>query len=63
MKLAKSLFLGSVAGLAAVAGAQAADLPAKKAARPAAASAGVALPTYASCYRMPGAPTGSRTLG
>jgi hypothetical protein len=32
MKLAKSLFLGSVAGLAAVAGAQAADLPAKKAA-------------------------------
>jgi len=31
MKLAKSLFLGSVAGLAAVAGAQAADLPAKKA--------------------------------
>jgi len=32
MKLVKSLFLGSVAGLAAVAGAQAADLPAKKAA-------------------------------
>jgi hypothetical protein len=32
MKLAKSLFLGSVAGLAAVAGAQAADLPVKKAA-------------------------------
>ena len=32
MKLAKSLFLGSVAGLAAVAGAQAADLPARKAA-------------------------------
>jgi hypothetical protein len=32
MKLAKSLFLGSVAGLAAAAGAQAADLPAKKAA-------------------------------
>jgi len=32
MKFAKSLFLGSVAGLAAVAGAQAADLPAKKAA-------------------------------
>ncbi len=32
MKLAKSLFLGSVAGLAAVAGAQAADLPAEKAA-------------------------------
>ncbi|WP_114945041.1 porin [Microvirga calopogonii] len=32
MKLAKSLFLGSVAGLAAIAGAQAADLPAKKAA-------------------------------
>jgi hypothetical protein len=32
MKLARSLFLGSVAGLAAVAGAQAADLPAKKAA-------------------------------
>src|SRR6476659_6468642 len=32
MKLAKSIFLGSVAGLAAVAGAQAADLPAKKAA-------------------------------
>jgi len=32
MKLAKSLLLGSVAGLAAVAGAQAADLPAKKAA-------------------------------
>jgi hypothetical protein len=31
MKLAKSLFLGSVAGLAAVAGAQAADLPARKA--------------------------------
>ncbi len=32
MKLVKSLFLGSVAGLAAVAGAQAADLPVKKAA-------------------------------
>jgi hypothetical protein len=32
MKLAKSLFLGSVAGLAAVAGAQAADLPVAKAA-------------------------------
>ena len=32
MKLVKSLLLGSVAGLAAVAGAQAADLPAKKAA-------------------------------
>ncbi|MBB4039491.1 hypothetical protein GGR34_001133 [Microvirga flocculans] len=32
MKLVKSLFLGSVAGLAAVAGAQAADLPSKKAA-------------------------------
>jgi len=32
MKLAKSLLLGSVAGLAAVAGAQAADLPVKKAA-------------------------------
>jgi hypothetical protein len=32
MKLVKSLFLGSVAGLATVAGAQAADLPAKKAA-------------------------------
>src|SRR3712207_9569424 len=32
MKLVKSLFLGLVAGLAAVAGAQAADLPAKKAA-------------------------------
>jgi hypothetical protein len=32
MKLVKSLFLGSVAGLAAVAGAQAADLPARKAA-------------------------------
>ncbi|MBZ6077925.1 porin [Microvirga puerhi] len=32
MKLVKSLMLGSVAGLAAVAGAQAADLPAKKAA-------------------------------
>jgi len=32
MKLAKSLFLGSVAGLAAVAGAQAADLPVRKAA-------------------------------
>jgi hypothetical protein len=32
MKLAKSLFLGSVAGLAAAVGAQAADLPAKKAA-------------------------------
>src|SRR5215212_8415146 len=32
MKLIKSLFLGSVAGLAAVAGAQAADLPVKKAA-------------------------------
>ncbi|MBB4039949.1 hypothetical protein GGR34_001596 [Microvirga flocculans] len=32
MKLAKSLFLGSVAGLAAAAGAQAADLPSKKAA-------------------------------
>ncbi|MFO7308995.1 MAG: porin, partial [Pseudomonadota bacterium] len=32
MKLAKSLLLGSVAGLAAAAGAQAADLPMKKAA-------------------------------
>jgi len=32
MKLVKSLFLGSAAGLAAVAGAQAADLPARKAA-------------------------------
>ncbi|MCG7391391.1 porin [Microvirga sp. ACRRW] len=32
MKLVKSLLLGSVAGLAAIAGAQAADLPAKKAA-------------------------------
>src|SRR3712207_3253190 len=32
MKLAKSLLLGSAAGLAAVAGAQAADLPVKKAA-------------------------------
>src|SRR3712207_3136919 len=32
MKLVKSLFLGLVAGLAAVAGAQAADLPARKAA-------------------------------
>ncbi|MBJ6125776.1 porin [Microvirga splendida] len=32
MKLVKSLFLGSVAGLAAVAGAQAADLPVRKAA-------------------------------
>jgi hypothetical protein len=32
MKLVKSLFLGSVAGLAAVVGAQAADLPVKKAA-------------------------------
>ena len=32
MKLAKSLFLGTVAGLAAVAGAQAADLPVAKAA-------------------------------
>ncbi|MBF9233493.1 porin [Microvirga alba] len=32
MKIVKSLMLGSVAGLAAVAGAQAADLPAKKAA-------------------------------
>ena len=32
MKLVKSLLLGTVAGLAAVAGAQAADLPAKKAA-------------------------------
>ena len=32
MKLAKSLFLGSVAGLAAIAGAQAADLPVAKAA-------------------------------
>src|SRR5690349_17047886 len=32
MKLVKSLMLGSVAGLAAVAGAQAADLPVKKAA-------------------------------
>ena len=32
MKLVKSLFLGSVAGLAAVAGAQAADLPVAKAA-------------------------------
>ena len=32
MKLVKSLLLGSVAGLAAVAGAQAADLPVKKAA-------------------------------
>src|SRR3712207_2445708 len=31
MKLAKSLLLGSAAGLAAVAGAQAADLPVKKA--------------------------------
>src|SRR5215218_7653782 len=32
MKLAKSLLLGSVAGLTAIAGAQAADLPARKAA-------------------------------
>ena len=32
MKLVKSLLLGSAAGLAAVAGAQAADLPARKAA-------------------------------
>src|SRR5919112_223121 len=32
MKLAKSLFLGTVAGLAAVAGAQAADLPVAKSA-------------------------------
>src|SRR5829696_4865323 len=32
MKLAKSLLLGSAAGLAAVAGAQAADLPVRKAA-------------------------------
>ena len=32
MKLVKSLLLGSVAGLAAVAGAQAADLPVAKAA-------------------------------
>ena len=31
MKLVKSLLLGSAAGLAAIAGAQAADLPAKKA--------------------------------
>src|SRR5215203_3386491 len=63
MKLVKSLLLGSAAGLTAVAGAQAADLPARKAVAPAVEYVRVCTAYGAGFFYIPGTDTCLRITG